>query len=130
MAPGPNNSGDKPAGPAAAGDGQAPAPGVPQTAPRQSIFREKSLERAASPERLDQYVKVSSPGAWAVLLTLLLLLAAIVAWLFVGTIPVRGKTRLTVANGQVTGTMDMPDGTYEVEFDRGRQPLADLLFGE
>ena len=40
-----------------------------------SIFRQKSLERAASPEQLDQYIRVSSPGAW----TLLALIVALIA---------------------------------------------------
>lgn len=39
------------------------------------LFRKKSIERVSSPEQLNDYVKVSSPGVWAVLAAVLILLA-------------------------------------------------------
>lgn len=52
-----------------------------------SIFRKSSLERISSPEQLNQYVKVTNPGIWLVLLALIALLLAVGVWAFTGTIP-------------------------------------------
>ncbi|MDD3881704.1 MAG: hypothetical protein PHI27_05580 [Eubacteriales bacterium] len=53
----------------------------------QSIFRKKSLEHIASPDKLDEYLKASSPSVWLVLAALVLALAAAGAWCFFGSIP-------------------------------------------
>lgn len=60
-----------------------------------SIFREKSLDRISSPEEIDDYIKVTSPGMWLVLGTVFLLFAAVFFWSVTGRIE-------TVENGQVT----------------------------
>lgn len=62
---------------------------------KSSIFREKSLERVSSPEEIDDYMKVTSPGMWLVLGVVLSLLAAALFWSVTGRIE-------TVENGQVT----------------------------
>lgn len=41
-----------------------------------SPFRQESLDRAKSPEQLDDYIRVSNPGVWMVLGAVLLLLLA------------------------------------------------------
>jgi HlyD family secretion protein len=57
------------------------------------IFRQVSLERLASPEQLDQLLRVTNPKRWAGLLGVFLLLATIVVWGFEGSIA-------TTASGQ------------------------------
>lgn len=52
-----------------------------------SIFRKSSLERISSPEQLNEYVKVTNPGIWLVLLGLFILLFAVGIWAFTGSIP-------------------------------------------
>ncbi|AET69241.1 hypothetical protein Desor_3779 [Desulfosporosinus orientis DSM 765] len=52
-----------------------------------NIFRKSSLERLSSPERLNEYIKITSPGIWSVLLGCLALLIAVVFWGFYGSIP-------------------------------------------
>ncbi len=52
-----------------------------------SIFRKSSLERISSPEQLNEYVKVTNPSIWVLLLGLFALLAAVAVWAFTGTIP-------------------------------------------
>ena len=51
-----------------------------------SIFRKKSLERISSPEELDVYMKVNSLGMWLILIVILLLLGAVIAWGITGKI--------------------------------------------
>ena len=48
------------------------------------LFRKKSIERVSSPEQLNDYVKVSSPGVWAVLAAVLILLAGAFFWGILG----------------------------------------------
>lgn len=49
------------------------------------IFREKSLERMASQEQMDDYIKVTTPSIWIALLAIVVLAAGIVVWSTLGT---------------------------------------------
>lgn len=51
------------------------------------VFREKSLERMASPEQLDDYIRVTTPSIWLVLLAVVILLVGILAWSMLGKAP-------------------------------------------
>ena len=53
-----------------------------------NLFREKSLQRVSSPEKLDDYIKVVSPGVWLVLIAVIILLLGVLAWASVGNVPV------------------------------------------
>ena len=48
--------------------------------PGSGIFRQKSLKRVSSPEELNDYIRVTSPSVWIVLVALALLLAGMLAW--------------------------------------------------
>ena len=50
----------------------------------QRPLQEKSIERVSSPEQLNDYVRVSSPGVWAVLAAVLILLAGAFVWGILG----------------------------------------------
>ncbi len=52
-----------------------------------NIFRKSSLERISSPERLNEYIKITHPGVWSVLLGCLALLVAVGFWMFFGVVP-------------------------------------------
>ena len=47
---------------------------------QKQIFREKSLERIASPEQLDDYIRSSSPTMWILLAAIIILLAGVCVW--------------------------------------------------
>ena len=44
------------------------------------LFRQKSIDRVSSPEALNDYVKVSSPGVWIVLAAVVVLLIGACVW--------------------------------------------------
>ncbi len=44
------------------------------------IFRQKSVDVVSSPEQLNDYMRVTSPGVWAVLTAILVLLAGVCVW--------------------------------------------------
>lgn len=52
------------------------------------IFREKSMERVASPEQLNDYIRVTSPSVWIILLAMLVLLAGILVWSVFGRVKI------------------------------------------
>ncbi len=56
--------------------------------PEQSLFREKSLEKVNSPERLNDYIQVVPVGLWVVLLSVLLLLFGALFWAGFGTVTI------------------------------------------
>ncbi len=45
-----------------------------------NIFREKNIKKIASPEQLNDYVKVTNPGIWMVLTSIILLLIGVSVW--------------------------------------------------
>lgn len=51
------------------------------------LFRKTALERISSPERLNEYIKITHPGVWSVLVACLALLLAVGFWAFYGSIP-------------------------------------------
>ena len=42
------------------------------------VFRQKSVERISSPEQLQDYMRVTTPGVWMVLLAVILLLGGLI----------------------------------------------------
>lgn len=44
------------------------------------LFRQKSINRVSSPEQLNDYIKVSSPGIWGVLIAVVILLLGVCVW--------------------------------------------------
>lgn len=52
-----------------------------------SLFRKTALERISSPEQLNEYIKITNPGVWSILLGCLVLLIAVGFWAFSGSIP-------------------------------------------
>ena len=53
---------------------------------KNTVFREKSIERVSSPEELNDYIRVTTPSVWLVLAALIVLLAGMLAWSVLGTV--------------------------------------------
>ena len=47
---------------------------------REGLFREKTVERISSPEQLNDYIRVSNPGVWMVLSSVIVLLIGVCVW--------------------------------------------------
>ena len=63
----------------------------------QTVFRRKTLERISSPEQLTDYLRVTNPGIWVVLVAVILLLAGVFAWAMVGTLETKAEVRIVVS---------------------------------
>ena len=59
---------------------------------KESIFRQKSIDRISSPEQLHDYIKVSSPGAWLVLVAIIIFLVGALVWAVNGSITINTDT--------------------------------------
>ena len=64
-----------------------------------SIFRQKSIDKISSPEKLDDYIKVTKPSVWITLIAIVLLLAGAVVWSIFGEVVIHHEdgTSETVA---------------------------------
>ncbi len=52
------------------------------------FFRKKSIDRISSPEKLDDYIRVTTPGVWIVLAAMILLLAGAIIWGIAGEVTI------------------------------------------
>lgn len=68
----------------------------------EEIFRKKSLDKVKSPENLDDYIRVSNPGVWLLLVSVIVLLAGACVWGVFGHIDSTVETSVRAENGTVT----------------------------
>ena len=64
----------------------------------QPLFRKKTLDRISSPEQLTDYLRVTNPGIWVVLVAVILLLAGVFAWSLVGTLATSAEVKIAVSD--------------------------------
>lgn len=65
----------------------------------EEIFRQKSLTRIKSPENLDDYIRVSNPSVWLLLITVIILLIGACVWGVYGRIDSTVRTSIYAENG-------------------------------
>ncbi|MBK1735239.1 NHLP bacteriocin system secretion protein [Halorhodospira abdelmalekii] len=56
---------------------------------KKKLFRQKAIDRLASPDRLDAMIQVTTPKSWLLLSTLLALITVLVIWGILGSIPTK-----------------------------------------
>ena len=66
---------------------------------KKQIFRQKTLDRIASPEQLTDYLHVTNPGIWVLLAVIILLLAGFFAWATIGQLEVVTDAKASVTDG-------------------------------
>lgn len=66
---------------------------------RESIFRKKSFDTVNSPEALNDYVRVASPGVWIVLITIIVFLSGVFVWGIFGHLDTMETAPLIVREG-------------------------------
>ena len=63
------------------------------------LFRQKIIDKMSSPDELTDCLKVTSPSVWAVLAAVVVLLAGLIAWACVGTLPTKADASVIVQGG-------------------------------
>ena len=56
-----------------------------------SIFRQKSIDRVSSPEKLDDYIRVTTPSVWITLAAIAILLIGTIVWGFFGELTIHNN---------------------------------------
>ena len=68
----------------------------------EEIFRKKSLDKVKSPENLDDYIHVSNPSVWLLLISIIILLVGACVWGIFGHVDSTVPTTIRGEGGIVT----------------------------
>jgi hypothetical protein len=63
------------------------------------LFKKSNMEKISSPEQLHNYVRVANPGLWMVLSAIVILLAGVIVWGFIGKIDTTMSTAIVTEGG-------------------------------
>ena len=66
---------------------------------RSKLFRQESLKRLSSPDDLNDVLRVVNPSSWAILLSVLLILAGMFVWSLVGSVEKKINVSVEVSGG-------------------------------
>ena len=58
------------------------------------------MDKVSSPEQLNEYIRVANPGVWMVLAAIVILLAGVVVWGFIGHFDTTLPTAVVCENGE------------------------------
>lgn len=73
------------------------------------LFRKEAMEQLTSPEKLDDYIRVSTPSIWILLGAMIVFLAGVFAWGKFGHLDTLVKGAAVVRNGEITCYIDAED---------------------
>ena len=76
----------------------------------QPLFSRKSIDRISSPEQLGDYLHVTTPSIWIVLIAVLLLLGSLLIW-----------SAVTAVESYAAGTAEVQGGVLTLTFDDGEK---------
>ena len=62
---------------------------------KKGLFRKKNLDKVSSPEKLDDYIRVTTPSVWITLAAIVILLIGIIAWGFFGELTIHNDDGTT-----------------------------------
>ena len=71
-----------------------------------SIFRQKSIDKVSSPEKLDDYIRVTTPSVWIVLIAIVMLLVGGIVWSVFGEVEVHNANGTTETVAPITFSMN------------------------
>ena len=71
-----------------------------------SLYRKESMERIQSPEQLNDYLRITNPTIWILLIAVIILLAGMLIWSSYATIGSFAQGTARVENGEMTVLFD------------------------
>ena len=72
----------------------------------ENIFRQKSIDKIKSPESLNDYIHITTPGVWLLLISIVLLLAGACIWGLFGHIDSTADAMVRVEDGNAVCYID------------------------
>ncbi len=91
---------------------------------KKSIFRKSAMDKVSSPEELDGYLKVTRPGVWFALAAIVVFLAGVIAWGFLGHIETTYSVAV-VASENGEARCYVPLDKIEAVTEAGKIKIAD-----
>ena len=67
-----------------------------------TLFRKKTMDRISSPDDLTDYLKVTNPGTWIVLVAVVVLLGGLFVWSCAGTLETTASATVVVNDHTAT----------------------------
>ena len=67
-----------------------------------NVSRQKTRDRISSPDQLTDYLRVTNPGIWVLLASIVLFLAGVFVWFTIGTLESAAAVKVSVASQQAT----------------------------
>lgn len=68
----------------------------------EKLYRQKNLDRINSPEQLEDYIRVSNPGVWLLLVSLVALLAGACIWGMFGQMETTEPIKVQAKDGVIS----------------------------
>lgn len=68
---------------------------------KNQLFRKKSMESIESPNELNEYLRVTSPGVWILMAAILIFLAGVIIWGIFGSIEATAPVAVAKQDGGV-----------------------------
>ena len=65
-----------------------------------NVSRQKTRDRISSPDQLTDYLRVTNPGIWVLLASIVLFLAGVFVWFTIGTLESTAAVKVSVAGQQ------------------------------
>lgn len=65
------------------------------------LFRKKSIDRISSPEELNNYLRVTTPSVWMILIGIIIFLGGLLVWSTVGQLETIIDSVATVSDGEM-----------------------------
>lgn len=68
---------------------------------KNNLYRKSSIDRISSPEKLNDYIRVTNPSIWIILAAITILLASVIVWGVFGSIPTEITTSGVAKGGKI-----------------------------
>ena len=108
------------------------------------LFREKSMEAIESPESMNDYLQVTSPGIWLVLAAIIAILIGAILWSIFGRINTKVNVAVVSKDGSQicyvpydklqsvisAGVVDVEGQMYPLTIDAGSETTNTIIISE
>ena len=87
-----------------------------------NLFRKKSLDRISQPDQLNDYLRVTEPMIWLLLVSILVVLGGLLVWSLVDTVDMTADGNALVSDGQA---VIMLEDNEKYRLDEGMKVIID-----
>lgn len=82
-----------------------------------NIYRKSQQDKLSSPEELNSYIKVTNPGVWIILISIIVLLIGVCVWGFFGKLETKLST-VCIVNDNATTCYVKDDNIPKISLDK------------